>query len=191
MKIDTSAINGFDGMTAEQKLEALLQVELPDMSKVVSKEVFDKKAAEASELSKRLKEALDEDGRKKLADDEARAAEAQKYVDLENKYNELLKKSTVSEYKAKYLAQGYDEKLAEDTANALADGNMTKVFENSEKYKKALEEKIKAELMQNTPKPDGGAGANDPYVEQAKKAGKAKADANKAAAETLSYFIKK
>jgi len=190
MKIDTSTISGFDGMTAEQKLEALLQVELPDMSKVVSKEVFDKKAAEASELSKRLKEALDEDGRKKLADDEARAAEAQKYADIEAKYNEIVKKSTISEYKAKYLAQGYDEALAEDTANALADGNMAKVFENSEKYKKALEEKIKAELMKNTPKPDGGAGDSDPYVEQAKKAGKAKAEANKAAANALNYYIK-
>ncbi len=57
--IDTSTIEGFDSMTAEQKVEALLKAEIPekvDLSRYVSKETFDKKASEASALSKQLKD---------------------------------------------------------------------------------------------------------------------------------------
>lgn len=192
--IDTTAIQGFDSMTAEQKLEAVLKIELPDvpdMSKFVSKETFDKKASETADLSKKLKEALDEEGKKKLAEEEAKAADAQRYADLEAKYNELEKKSTISEYKANYLAQGYDEALAKETAEALANGDMAKVFTNAEKFKTALEAKIKADLMDSTPKPGGGAGGStNPLVEQAKEIGKAKAEANKAAADVMSHYIK-
>lgn len=190
--INTATIENFDSMTLEQKVEALLKVEVPevpDMSKYVEKSVFDKKASETAELSKKLKEALDEDGKKKLAEEEAKSESEAKYLALEAKYNELAKKTTIAEYKANYLAQGYDEKLATDTATALADGDMAKVFANAEKFKTALEAKIKADLMDNTPKPNGGAGGNvNPVVEQAKNIGKAKAEANKASADVLKHY---
>lgn len=192
--INTSTIENFDSMTVEQKLDALLKVEIPDrpdMSRFVSKETFDKKASEAADLSKKLKDALDEDGKKKLAEEEAKAADAAKYAELESKYNDLAKKTTIAEYKANYLSQGYDEKLAADTAEALADGNMAKVFENAAKFKTALEAKIKAELMDKTPKPGGGSGGSaDPHVEQAKAIGKVKAETNKITADVLSHYIK-
>lgn len=171
--------------------------------KPVQSESVDELKTEIEKLKKNLSKAnsenadwkrkynafLDEDGKKKLAEEEAKAADAQKYADLEAKYNEILKKSTIAEYKAKFLAQGYDETLAEDTAKALESGNMAKVFENAEKYKTALEAKIKAELMDNTPKPNGGAGGNvNPVVEQAKNIGKAKAEANKASADVLKHY---
>ena len=62
--IDTSHIEGFDGMTAEQKVEALLKLEIPeavDLSGFVKKSVFDAKASEAAELSKKLKGKMSED----------------------------------------------------------------------------------------------------------------------------------
>ena len=49
--IDTSMIEGFDGMTAEQKVEALLKTEIPekvDLSLYVSKDTADKYATEAA-----------------------------------------------------------------------------------------------------------------------------------------------
>lgn len=73
-QFDTSTIEGFDGMTAEQKLDALLNAEIPDkvdLSLYVSKETFDKKASEAASLSKQLKEKMSEDDKKKLEADEA------------------------------------------------------------------------------------------------------------------------
>ena len=66
---DTTQIEGFDGMTAEQKLEAVLKFDLPDapdMSKFVSKETFDKKASEAANLSKQLRDKMTEDEQKKV-----------------------------------------------------------------------------------------------------------------------------
>lgn len=161
MKIDTSTISGFDGMTAEQKLAAVLGMDIPepDMTGWVKKETFDAKATEAANLSKQL--------RAKMTDDEAaKAAELAARKELEDKYNELLKKTTVSEYKAKYLAQGYDEKLADETAKALADGDMAKVFENGEKYKAELEKRVKAEVLKDTPKPQTDNGGKPKTLEE-------------------------
>lgn len=190
--ISTDGIENFDSMTAEQKVEALLKVEIPeavDLTGYVKKSLLDAKLSELAKVKDELKTKLTEDEKRQLAETEAKAADAQKYADLEAKYNEILKKSTIAEYKAKYLAQGYDESLAEDTAKALESGNMAKVFENAEKYKTALEAKIKADLMDNTPKPNGGAGGNvNPVVEQAKNIGKAKAEANKASADVLKHY---
>lgn len=56
--IDTSTIEGFDGMTADEKVTALLGIQIPDavdLSGYVAKSVFDTKATEAANLAKRLK----------------------------------------------------------------------------------------------------------------------------------------
>lgn len=191
MKIDTTTIAGYAEMTDEQKLAALEAFEYEDNSAELErmKNAVSKANSEAADWKKKHNALLDEDGKKKAAEDEAREAEAQKYADLEAKYNELEKKSTIAEYKANYLAQGYDEALAKDTAEALANGDMAKVFANAEKFKIALEAKIKADLMDGTPKPSGGSGSKvNPVVEQAKAIGKAKADANKASADVLKHY---
>ena len=193
MKIDTSTIQGYSEMTAEQKLAALESFEYDDYSAELekAKTSLSKANSEAAEWKRKHNALLDEDGRKKLAEDEAKAADAAKYAELESKYNDVVKRMTISEYKANYLAQGYDDKLAADTAEALADGKMEKVFANAEAFKKALEAKIKSELMDSTPKPNGGSGDKpNPYVEQAKNIGKTKAEADKKAADILSQYIK-
>ena len=56
-KIETASINGFDTMTAEEKVTALLGVEIPEqvnLSEYVKKSVFDAKASEAASLNKKL-----------------------------------------------------------------------------------------------------------------------------------------
>lgn len=56
--IDTSMIEGFDGMTADEKVTALLGLQIPDpidLSGYVKKDVFDAKATEAATLAKQLK----------------------------------------------------------------------------------------------------------------------------------------
>lgn len=167
---DTSTIEGFDGMTAEQKLEALLKIDLPDMSKYVSKETFDKKASEAANLSKQLKD--------KMSDDELKEAEKTKALEeLQSELESLRKDKTISDYTARYVAMGYDAELAKDTAKAMAEGDMDKVFKNGETHKQALEQKIKQDLMNKTPKPGGNGGGDDgkdSAVEKAKEIAKAK-----------------
>lgn len=148
-KIDTSKINGYAEMTAEQKLAALEGFEYEDGFSEIErlKNATSKANSEAAEW-KRKHNAL-------LSDDEKRKAEEDaKNRELEEKYNELLKKTTLADYKAKYLAMGYDEKLAADTASALVEGNMDKVFANGEKYRAEMEKKIKADVLRDTPKPN-------------------------------------
>lgn len=161
--IDTSTISGFDGMTAEQKVEALLKLDIPeavDMSGYIKKSVFDAKAKEAAELSKKLKGKLTDDELAEAERQKAQEESDKKYADLEGKYNELVKKSTIAEYTAKYIALGYDKDLAADTAKAMADGDMEKVFANGEKHRVAMEKKMKEDLLKGTPRPDGS-GGND------------------------------
>ena len=186
--IDTSAIQGFDGMTDSQKIEALLKVEIPekvDMSQYVPKATADKYASEARDYRKKYES--------KLTDDEANKIQSENaYKDMQDKYNELLKKSTIAEHTAKYLTMpGYDEKLARETAEALFEGDMEKVFANQQKAIESHEKALKAEAMRGMKGPAKGDGDDLPEnVEYAKQRGKARADALKASKDVLSHYMK-
>lgn len=187
--IDTSTIEGFEGMSAEQKVEALLKAEIPekvDLSLYVSKDTADKYATEAAELKKQLKSRMTDDEAAKAQADADRKA-------LEDKYTELLRKSTIAEHTARYIAMpGYDEKLARETAEALFDGDMERVFANQQKANAAYEKKLRADLVKQDPKPSGAGGGNeekDEAVEFAKKLGKQRADALKNANEGLKHYF--
>ena len=189
MNIDTTTIEGFDSMTPEQKVEALLKVEVPDkvdLSGYVKKDLFDKTASELAEAKKTAKA--------KMTEEEAAAAEREaKWAEMEAKLQQLQEEKTISTYKASYLAMpGFDEKLAEDTAKALAAGDMEKVFANQQKANAAYEKKLRADLVKKDPKPDGAGGDDqekDTAVEFAKKLGKQRADALKSANEGLKNYF--
>lgn len=187
--IDVSTIEGFDTMTAEQKVEALLGLDVPekvDLSGYVKKDLFDKMSSELAEAKKQVKAKMTEDEANKAQADADRKA-------LEDKYTELLRRSTIAEHTAKYLAMpGYDEKLARETAEALFDGKMDVVFANQQKANVAYEKKLKADLLKNTPAPGGPGGGNDEKqgnVELAKRMGRARADSLKASNDVLKNYL--
>ena len=177
--IDTSTIEGFDTMTDSDKLSALLKFEIPDkvdLSQYVAKSVFDKTASELADKKKALNDRMTEDERTKSE------AETQ-MKDLQTKYDALLKESTISKYKAEYLAQGYSDELAGKAAQAMAEGDTAKVFEYAKTAKAEFEKTLKAELLKKTPKPgsnDGGDGGDDtPYsIKLAQQLGKSHAEAD-------------
>lgn len=189
MKISTDSIQGFAEMSDADKVTALLGLDIPDpvdMSQFVDKKVFDAKATEAANLSKQLKA--------KMSDDEAAAAERDaKWAEMEAKLKELETEKTISTYKASYLAMpGFDEKMAEETAKALANGDMKKVFENQQKANSAYEKKLRAEMVKQDPKPDGAGGDDqkkETAVEFARDLGKQRADALKNANEGLKHYL--
>ena len=148
MKIDTSKIEGFADMSPEQKLAALEAYEIaePDFTGHVKKDVFDKTASELASVKKQLRE-------KMTADEQKEKDEAEKREKLETDYNSLLKKVTVSDNKAKLLGLGYEEALAGETAEAMANGELDKVFANQKKHLESLEKKIRADVLKDTPKP--------------------------------------
>ena len=126
-KIDISKIDGYADMTPEQKIAALeaFETEDPDYSGYVKKDIFDKIASELAAKKKELNEKLTEDEQKKQKEQEERE-------ELQSKYDKLLRESEVSKFKAKLLGMGYEEKLADATAEAMADGDTEKVFANEE-----------------------------------------------------------
>lgn len=147
-KIDVSKIEGYAEMSAEDKLKALEAYDVPDpdYSGYVDKKLFDKTASELAEKKRELRDKLSEDEATKLREKEERE-------ELEEKYNKLLRESAVSKNKAKLVALGYDEALADETAEAMADGNLEKVFGNQKKHLDSFEKKIRAEVLKDTPKP--------------------------------------
>lgn len=184
--IDTSAIEGFDSFTPEQKVEALLKLDIPekaDYSGWVKKELYDKTASDLSKAKKDLQG--------KMTEDEAANAERQAQWDelvatnkaQAERIQKLELASTEAKYKAKYLAMpGFDEKLAEETAKAMASGDMEKVFLNQQKANEAYKKQVQAEMVKGDPKPGGagGAEAKDEGREYAKALGKKRAEARKA-----------
>lgn len=147
-KIDVSKIEGYAEMSAEDKLKALEAYDVPDpdYSGYVPKEQFDKTASELAAKKKELRD--------KLTDDEAaKQREQEEKESMQKELDALRRESTVSKNKAKLIALGYEEALAEETAEAMADGKLDKVFANQKKHLEAFEKKVRAEALKNTPKP--------------------------------------
>lgn len=147
-KVDITKIEGYADMTAEQKIAALENYEHqdPDYSGYVKKELFDKTASELASKKKELDEKLSDDEKKAQEDKEARDK-------LQADYDKLLHENKVSKYKTKFLGMGYEEKLAEETAVAMADGDSEKVFANQKKHLESVEKKVRADVLKDTPKP--------------------------------------
>lgn len=195
-QFDTSTIENFDAMTAEEKLDALLKADIPeqvDMSKYILKDQFDKKVSDLNSQNKKLKDQMNAEQQKKIEEDEAKAAEAQKFADLESKYQELLKNSTLKEHTISLTGLGFDEKLAGETANAIVDGDASKLFANMKKFLENYRKAVEKELMDKTPGPGGNAGdpaEEDPAIKKAKAMFGNNAGTEKTYADVLSHYKK-
>lgn len=141
-----------EGMTLAEIEAALENVELPADGSAEIKRLRDavsKANSEAADYKKQL--------RAKQTDEEAAEAKRQEEMEkLQNDNKALTHKIAVSENKAKLLALGYDEALAGETAVAMANGETDKVFAAQQKHQEAIEKKIRADILKNTPAPTGG-----------------------------------
>ena len=179
-----------DGMTAEEQLEALKGIELPkDQSEEIQhlKDRISEVNSEAKDWKDKYRSTLD-DATKKAQEAEE---ETKRMTD---RLAQLERERAIAGYKASYLAMGYDEKLAEDTANALFDGNNEKLFENQRKHMESVEKKAREDALRGSGRP-GGSGNESPdgeseAVKIAKRLGQARADADKAARAGLANYLK-
>ncbi len=179
-KIDVSKIPGFENLTPEQK-QAIegYQIPEPDYSGYVRKEVYDKAAGEAADWKRKHNALLsDEEKKKQQAADEKNA--------LLTRVQELERREKIGGYKSKYLAMKYDEALAEETATALVDGDVEKVFANQQKFLADHDKAYKQQLLGGTPTPPAG-GAPAGSVDYAKKAEEAQSRGDDAEA---AYYIR-
>lgn len=152
-------------MTANEKLNLLDQLEdIPPEQKeeskedpappkpngsVVSKSQFDKVSSELAALKKQMRSRMSEDEQKEL---DRKANETAMREELES----LRKEKTYNAHKASFMAQGYDEKLADEAANAMTEGDSDGVFNAMRKFQQTAEQKLRAKILKDTPVPPAG-----------------------------------
>lgn len=165
MTIDWTNLEGYrEDMTAEEKL-ALID-NLPDptpapapIENMVTKKQFDKVSSELAAAKKELRSRMTDDEK---VNNERMEREASMREELET----LRKEKTLSTYKASYLAQGYDEALAEQAATAMAENDMASVFAIMSKHQLEVEKNLRAKILKETPVPPAG---NEPNSDTKKR----------------------
>ena len=158
--MDFTKIEGYKpDLTAEEKLGLLEKYET-DYTGYIKKDAFDKTASELAEVKRQLKARMTEDEQK-----EAERAAADEAVRAE--LDALRKDKTVSESKSRFLGLGYDESLATETAKALADGDMEKVFSNQAVHLENVKKAAAASSLADESTPPAGRGGNPDNAERA------------------------
>lgn len=144
----TDKITGYADMTAEEKLAALEELDIEDSGKELErmKNAVSKANSEAAAWKKKHNELLSEEERKRQEREEH-------YSELEKELEGLRKDKTIADYTGKLLGMGYEEGLAKETAQAMADGDTATVFANQAKFNEALVQKTIAEKLKSTPRP--------------------------------------
>lgn len=147
-----------EGMTEEEisaALEAHQNNALSEKEKEIAtlKTQMQKANSEAAKYKNELKTYKSEDEQKKEEQENELST-------LRETVATLQKEKKVSELKANYLSMGYSEELAADTANALAEGDIAKVFANQKQFNSELENSVKANLIKGVPAPTGGKGGS-------------------------------
>ena len=150
MRIDVSKIDGFNTLSPEDQVKALLgyDIEVEDTSKL--KSALNKASSEVAEYKRQLKEKMTEQER---IEEERKAKEAEREELLKN----LMREKTIADNKAQFLSVGYSDELAKKSAEAMTDGNMGEIFSGFKTFLEERDKSIKAELLKGTPAPKGGA----------------------------------
>ena len=166
MKIDTSKIENFESMSAEEKLNALMGYEFEepkpaDNSSEITKlkAALSKANSESAEWKRQFREKQTETERA-----EAERAEAEKA--LQDELKSLRRDKTVSGYTKQCMELGYDAALASECAEAMADGRFNDVFAIQQKFMEAKTKEIEAAALNKQPSLTPGT----PPVQSAEKA---------------------
>lgn len=131
-KFDASKISGFDGMTAEEKVAALLGQEFeveqqtdPDLNKL--KAALSKSNSEAAEYKRLLRE-------KQTEAERAEADRAEQLKAMQDELASYRNKERISSNTAKLMAAGYDAETADQMAKMLPEGVPDEYFQATKSF---------------------------------------------------------
>ena len=162
-----------EGMTEEEISAALEKRQQNNDSEIGRlRNALNKANSEAAEYKKKIRETQTEEEQKAAAQKEEYDRIIQENADLKRSMN-------ISTRKAQLIAQGYEEKLADETATAMIDGDLDKVLTNQGIFLEAQTKAIKEGQMRTTPRPsadgndgDGGSGVDwDKKISEANEKG--------------------
>jgi hypothetical protein len=142
-----------EGMTIEDLMSIEIEEPQVDMSKFVSKELYDKAASDTANYKKQLRANMSEAEQKALADKEEKESLKKRVAELEGE-------KTLAENSKGLVAIGYDEKTANEVATAFMNGDFTTVIQAQAKFVDAQKKAVIANKVKETPIPpinnDGG-----------------------------------
>jgi len=164
MRIDISSVENYANMTPEEKVAFFEAYELPEVKDNKSeidklKAALSKANSECASWKNQLREKQSEQERA-----EAERAEREKAKDEE--LATLRRGKVIDEYAKKCMGLGYDESLAAECAEAMADGRFNDVFAIQSRFMEAKTKEIEAAALNKQP----GLSAGAPPVSAADKA---------------------
>ena len=157
--LDTSKIEVYADMSAEDKVKALEALEIEDNSAELEryKNATSKANSEAAEYKRQLK-ALQEKTKEGSSDTEKQMA------DLKEQIETLQREKTISERKASFLKVGMAEDIASKCSEAFTNGDSEGFFEAMGSFLTEHDKAFKAELLKSTPRPSGEGGKTPPTM---------------------------
>ena len=149
MKIDTSKVENYAAMTAEEKVAFLeaYEFEAPKPSNDEAdklKAALSKANSEAAEWKRQFRE-------KQTEQERAEAERAEREKAVEEELNSLRRDKTVSGYVAQCLALGYDKDLALRAAEAMADGDAASILACQQDFLEAKQKELEATALNKQP----------------------------------------
>ena len=142
MKLDVTMIEGYDNMTAEEKVAALEGFELkPDTSEVDNlKNLLSKRNSENAKLTKELRE--------RMSEEEQRQADRKAEIEAKDaRIAELEKKDKIATYTASYMSIGFTADDARKQAELLYDGDFGAVIANHKAHVDNISKQAIAEAI--------------------------------------------
>ena len=148
-KIDVTKIEGYESMSAEEKLADLEAYEFEAPAPATDaesklKEALSRANGDAAEWKRKYRATLDDAKRA----EEERAEENKK---RDEELEQLRKERAVSKLEAQYLAVGYSAELASATAKAQADGDTATVLANQMKFIEETKKNLEAAALGKQP----------------------------------------
>jgi len=106
-------------------------------------------SADASEWKKKYQSTLSEQEKKEQEQAEATAA-------MQKRLEEVLTEKNIADFKSQFVSIGFDETLAQESAQALNSGDTVKVFDGIRKFIASHDKALAEKAMLNNPVLPGG-----------------------------------
>ena len=150
MKIDTTKIENYAELSAEDKLKALeeyeFEVPAPKESEEVTKlkTALSKANSDAAEWKRQFRE-------KQTEAERVEAERKEKEAAVEEELRTLRREKTVSGYVANCLALGYEKDLALRAAEAMADNNAAEIMNCQQEFLEKTKKELEANALNKQP----------------------------------------
>ena len=163
-KIDTSKIENYANLSAEEKVALLEGMEFPEAPADNSDEItrlknaLTKSNSEAADFRKKWQSTLSEQER-------LEAERQQRDAEREARIAALEREKAIGDYTAHFLSTGYSPELAKSSAQAWADGNTQQIFSDMNAFIAEKTKQLQAEALNNQPQLTNGSPVVQPTPE--------------------------